>query len=217
MGSSVRPLHAGRRGLGLPRPDPRPQVSLNTYPRKPQAVLQGRLSFNLCRLQPCLFYPDLIRHHLAILSLFFHHSNPRTKRYRSPSSIRFIPDSNRMDSPSQYFLRGFRENLKEQSIRASNRHHRHPSPAVNHLCFIPKTSQDYVHRIGRTARAGKLGKVISLLSAEDHSNFKIVLEDRDLLIHKMKTPYFEYIQYLRTSQRHFHRKQPEHRRHNFNY
>ena len=82
---------------------------------------------------------------------------------------------------------------------------------------IPKTSQDYVHRIGRTARAGKLGKVISLLSAEDHSNFKIVLEDRDLLIHKMKTPYFEYIQYLRTSQRHFHRKQPEHRRHNFNY
>src|SRR3989344_4451914 len=69
MGSSVRPLHAGRRGLGLPRPDPRPQVSLNTYPRKPQAVLQGRLSFNLCRLQPCLFYPDLIRHHLAILSI----------------------------------------------------------------------------------------------------------------------------------------------------
>ncbi len=62
---------------------------------------------------------------------------------------------------------------------------------------IPKTSLEYVHRIGRTARAGEEGKVISLLSGEDHDNFKRVLEDRSLLIHKMKTPHLEHIEFIR--------------------
>lgn len=62
---------------------------------------------------------------------------------------------------------------------------------------IPKTSLDYVHRIGRTARAGEEGKVISLLSGEDHDNFRRVLEDRSLLIHKMKTPNLEHIEFIR--------------------
>ncbi len=53
---------------------------------------------------------------------------------------------------------------------------------------LPKTSQEYVHRIGRTARAGEEGKVISLLSGEDHDNFRRVLEDRSILIHKLPTP-----------------------------
>ena len=58
---------------------------------------------------------------------------------------------------------------------------------------IPKTSQEYVHRIGRTARAGCEGKVISLLTSEDHDNFRHVLGDRSLLIHRMETPHFEEI------------------------
>ncbi len=67
---------------------------------------------------------------------------------------------------------------------------------------IPKTSQDYVHRIGRTARAGKEGKVISLLSPEDHDNFRRVLEDRSLLVEKMKTPAFEYVEFIRPERSH---------------
>lgn len=62
---------------------------------------------------------------------------------------------------------------------------------------IPKTSVEYVHRIGRTARAGEEGKVISLLSHDDHDNFRKVLEDRSLLIHKMKTPEFEHVEFIR--------------------
>ena len=62
---------------------------------------------------------------------------------------------------------------------------------------IPKTSREYIHRIGRTARAGEEGKVISLLSPEDYDNFRRVLEDRSLLIHKIKTPYFEQVEFIR--------------------
>ncbi len=73
---------------------------------------------------------------------------------------------------------------------------------------LPKTSRDYVHRIGRTARAGSEGKVISLLSPEDHDNFRRVLEDRSLLIHKIKTPQFEYLPFIRPQRynRPFHRR-----------
>jgi len=66
---------------------------------------------------------------------------------------------------------------------------------------IPKTSQEYVHRIGRTARAGEEGKVISLLCNEDHDNFRKVMEDRSLLIHKMKTPQFERVEFIRPQRR----------------
>ena len=79
---------------------------------------------------------------------------------------------------------------------------------------IPKTSQEYVHRIGRTARAGNKGNVISFLSSEDFDNFRRVLEDRSLLIHKMQTPKFEYVEFIRPQHhnRPFHRRFSENRR-----
>ncbi len=40
---------------------------------------------------------------------------------------------------------------------------------------IPKNALDYTHRIGRTARFGKTGKAISLLSNEDHHLFRGIL------------------------------------------
>ena len=62
---------------------------------------------------------------------------------------------------------------------------------------LPKTSREYVHRIGRTARAGEEGKVVSLLSSDDHDNFRNVLEDKSLFIHKLKTPEFERVEFIR--------------------
>lgn len=55
---------------------------------------------------------------------------------------------------------------------------------------IPKTSKEYVHRIGRTARAGKSGKAISLLSERDYDNFQSVLQDRSLPIERKELPPF---------------------------
>ena len=64
---------------------------------------------------------------------------------------------------------------------------------------IPKTSKDYVHRIGRTARAGSEGKVISLLAPQDHENFSNVLQDRSLLVHECPIPQFQRIPFMRHS------------------
>lgn len=55
---------------------------------------------------------------------------------------------------------------------------------------IPNDSKQYVHRIGRTARAGMEGEAINLLSSRDHDNFSKVLRDNDLQIPKEDTPIF---------------------------
>jgi len=56
---------------------------------------------------------------------------------------------------------------------------------------IPKDSKEYIHRIGRTARAGKEGKVINILAQRDYDNFQKVVENRDLKISKGETPQME--------------------------
>jgi len=59
---------------------------------------------------------------------------------------------------------------------------------------IPRDAKDYIHRIGRTARVGKYGKVINLLSENDHDNFSRVLREYDTFkIEKMDTPILERI------------------------
>jgi ATP-dependent RNA helicase DeaD len=60
---------------------------------------------------------------------------------------------------------------------------------------IPKNSTDYVHRIGRTARAGSDGKVINLICSEDYLAFNGVMNDESLkkAIKEEKLPEFEII------------------------
>lgn len=59
---------------------------------------------------------------------------------------------------------------------------------------IPKDANDYIHRIGRTARAGEEGKVINLLCDFDHDNFSRVQRDYSTFnIEKIKKPYVERI------------------------
>jgi len=59
---------------------------------------------------------------------------------------------------------------------------------------IPKDSNDYVHRIGRTARAGEEGKVINLLCDHDHDNFRrIEQEYRSFKIQRLKTPFVKKV------------------------
>src|SRR3989344_2100179 len=53
---------------------------------------------------------------------------------------------------------------------------------------VPKNPEEYVHQIGRTARAGKSGKAITLLSSNEHSFFSAVLQKypiKILLNHKL--------------------------------
>ena len=53
---------------------------------------------------------------------------------------------------------------------------------------IPKTSTEYIHRIGRTARAGKEGIAISIVSQRDYENFRRVMQDSSLSITNTPMP-----------------------------
>jgi ATP-dependent RNA helicase DeaD len=58
---------------------------------------------------------------------------------------------------------------------------------------VPKTSTEYVHRIGRTARAGKEGIAITIVSDRDYENFRNVLQDDSLKIEKQELPELQEI------------------------
>jgi ATP-dependent RNA helicase DeaD len=62
---------------------------------------------------------------------------------------------------------------------------------------VPKTSEEYVHRIGRTARAGAEGEAITLLSYRDHDNFRRVLSDRTLNIEPLNLPKYVRVPFRR--------------------
>ena len=68
---------------------------------------------------------------------------------------------------------------------------------------IPKDPKDYVHRIGRTARAGENGKVINLLCDVDHENFSRLRHEYSFSIERMQRPYVERIN---ISKEFFHRE-----------
>ena len=65
---------------------------------------------------------------------------------------------------------------------------------------VPKTADEYIHRIGRTARAGKDGDAITLLAMRDYGNFRNVLSDKSLVIKKVQMPNCEHIKIARAPQ-----------------
>jgi ATP-dependent RNA helicase DeaD len=61
---------------------------------------------------------------------------------------------------------------------------------------VPKTSTEYVHRIGRTARAGANGAAVTLLTQRDHDNFRRVQSNDDLCIEKADFPDFVMVPFM---------------------
>ncbi|MDD5503660.1 MAG: DEAD/DEAH box helicase [Candidatus Thermoplasmatota archaeon] len=53
---------------------------------------------------------------------------------------------------------------------------------------IPRESKQYIHRIGRTARAGNDGKAVSILSPRDYGNFDAILRYQRVKIAQETTP-----------------------------
>jgi superfamily II DNA/RNA helicase len=56
---------------------------------------------------------------------------------------------------------------------------------------LPRSAADYVHRIGRTARAGKSGLAITLLSGEDFEHFKLIEKRCNIALEKEEMVGFE--------------------------
>ncbi len=63
-------------------------------------------------------------------------------------------------------------------------------PCVSHIYNydIPKYSKDYIHRIGRTARAGKEGIAINILSSRDYDCFRRVMRNNEVTITEERMP-----------------------------
>lgn len=68
-------------------------------------------------------------------------------------------------------------------------------PNVSHVYNydMPANSKEYVHRIGRTARAGSEGKAISIVSERDYDNFRAVLRDQSIDIKQEDLPSIEQV------------------------
>lgn len=87
---------------------------------------------------------------------------------------------------------------------------------------VPKTAKEYIHRIGRTARAGEAGEAVTLLTMRDHDNFRRVLADEGVNVDQEGIPDFRRLPFNRflddtrrdsiPSRRPSHGRGPPHRR-----
>ncbi|MFT4311914.1 MAG: DEAD/DEAH box helicase [Candidatus Woesearchaeota archaeon] len=66
-------------------------------------------------------------------------------------------------------------------------------PDVSHVYNydIPADSKQYIHRIGRTARAGKDGMAVSILAQRDYENFDKILQFERVKVDVLERPYLQ--------------------------
>ena len=69
---------------------------------------------------------------------------------------------------------------------------------------LPRESKQYIHRIGRTARAGKEGKAVNLLSEKDYNSFAVI-QKQVFEIKKQQVPEFQIIRIRRDIPRRYER------------
>ncbi len=53
---------------------------------------------------------------------------------------------------------------------------------------LPNQADQYIHRIGRTARAGKEGKAVNILASRDYENFSNIKKHNDFKIERIELP-----------------------------
>ena len=58
---------------------------------------------------------------------------------------------------------------------------------------IPLNKNEYIHRIGRTARAGKNGKVINILTERYYDNFQDIFDSKEFNIQQEETHYIKRV------------------------
>ncbi|MBU3923897.1 MAG: DEAD/DEAH box helicase [Nanoarchaeota archaeon] len=59
---------------------------------------------------------------------------------------------------------------------------------------LPADARDYIHRIGRTARAGASGEAVNILASRDYDNFSnIMRRNEGLVVKRGMTPKFERV------------------------
>lgn len=64
---------------------------------------------------------------------------------------------------------------------------------------LPRDPTDYIHRIGRTARAGENGKAVSILASRDYEFFSDIINHEKTKIEEMELPYVKKVDIVRDS------------------
>ena len=64
---------------------------------------------------------------------------------------------------------------------------------------VPNDSRQYIHRIGRTARAGEDGNAITILSRRDYENFTKLLNEQHVKLEELNLPKVKRIEMKKTS------------------
>lgn len=63
---------------------------------------------------------------------------------------------------------------------------------------VSKDPQEYIHRIGRTARAGEEGKAYTLLTQRDHDSFNNVIRNYDVKLEELPLPRFKRVPFKKS-------------------
>ena len=74
---------------------------------------------------------------------------------------------------------------------------------------LPNVPEDYVHRIGRTARAGATGRAVSLVSQDEASLLKDIEKTMKRSVPFMDTPHFSILEHRAQAEKHETRTQPQ--------
>jgi superfamily II DNA/RNA helicase len=61
---------------------------------------------------------------------------------------------------------------------------------------LPRSATDYLHRIGRTGRAGAAGLALSFVSAESEAHFQLIERRQHLLLPREQLPGFEVLAHV---------------------
>jgi len=77
---------------------------------------------------------------------------------------------------------------------------------------VPKTTKEYLHRIGRTARAGEEGDAVTLLVQRDHDNFRRIKKEQNIDIDSAPMPHLRKLYFHRDVKPRFDRNVRRHRR-----
>lgn len=86
------------------------------------------------------------------------------------------------------FNKGKSNILVASAVAARGLDIRNVSHVINYE--LSQDPQEYIHRVGRTARAGESGRAITLLEPRDHEAFNAILQRYDIKVHKLpKEPF----------------------------
>ncbi len=141
---------------------------------------------------------EYLRHHKPERTLVFTRTKHRAERLAHTLSKRGIKGeaihSNRTQQAREKALAGFKSGKVKVLVATDIVARGIDVEGISHVINydIPMNAPDYVHRIGRTARAGASGTAVSFLTAEDVHELKAIERLIGTELDRHDLPGFEY-------------------------